>query len=46
VEEGLLKVRIAQRLRAEATMTLQWIADGLKMGTWTHISNRLCHLKQ
>jgi REP element-mobilizing transposase RayT len=40
------KVRIARRLRAETTMTLQWLADRLKMGTWTHVSNRLYHLKK
>jgi hypothetical protein len=40
------KVRIARRLRAETTMTLQWIADRLKMGAWTHVSNRLYHLKK
>jgi hypothetical protein len=26
-------------------MTLKWMADRLKMGTWTHVANRLCHLK-
>jgi hypothetical protein len=35
------KVRIAQRLRAETTMTLKWIAEELQMGTWTHVSNLL-----
>jgi len=35
------KVRIAQRLRAETTMTLKWIAGELRMGTWTHVSNLL-----
>jgi hypothetical protein len=35
------KVRVARRLRQETTMTLQWIADRLKMGTWTHVANRL-----
>ena len=39
------KVKIARRLRQETTMTLKWIADRLKMGTWTHVSNRLYHLK-
>jgi hypothetical protein len=32
--------------RQETTMTLQWIADRLKMGTWTHVANRLYHLKK
>jgi REP element-mobilizing transposase RayT len=35
------KVRIAQRLRAETTMTLKWIAEELQMGAWTHVSNLL-----
>ena len=35
------KVRIAQRLRAETTMTLKWIAEELQMGSWTHVSNLL-----
>jgi hypothetical protein len=42
----LRKVRIARRLRAETTMTLQWIADRLKMGAWTHVANRLYHVKK
>jgi len=40
------KVKIARRLRQETTMTLKWIADRLKMGTWTHVSNRLYHLEK
>jgi REP element-mobilizing transposase RayT len=40
------KVRIARRLRQETTMTLKWIADRLKMGTGTHVTNRLYHLKK
>jgi hypothetical protein len=35
------KVQIARRLRAETTMTLGWIADRLRMGVWTHVSNLL-----
>ena len=35
------KVRIAQRLRAETTMRLKWIAEELQMGAWTHVSNLL-----
>jgi putative transposase len=35
------KVAIAQRLRAETTMTLQWIADHLQMGTKTHLAHLL-----
>jgi len=26
-------------------MTLKWMADRLKMGTWTHVTNRLCRQK-
>jgi len=33
-----LKVKIASRLRQETTMSLKWIADRLKMGTWTYLS--------
>jgi len=40
------KVRIARRLRAETAVTLKWIAQYLHMGTWTHVSNRLYHLKK
>jgi hypothetical protein len=27
-------------------MTLKWMAARLKMGAWTHVANRLCHLKK
>jgi len=40
-----MKVNIPRRLQQETIMTLQWIADGLKMGTWTHVAKRLYHLK-
>ena len=33
------KVAMAQRLRAETTMTLQWIARRLQMGTRTHLAH-------
>jgi hypothetical protein len=33
----------ARRLRAETTVTLQWIAAALAMGTWTHVANQLSH---
>jgi REP element-mobilizing transposase RayT len=36
-----VKVQIAQRLRAETTVTLQWIAARLRMGTKTHLSHLL-----
>ena len=36
-----VKVQIARRLRAETTVTLQWIATRLRMGTKTHLSHLL-----
>jgi len=33
------KVKLAVRLRAETTMTLKWVAETLRMGAWTHVSN-------
>jgi hypothetical protein len=38
------KVRMARRLRRETTVTLKWIAERLRMGTWTHVANRLYHI--
>jgi len=35
------KVEIAWQLRCRTTMTLKWIAQRLKMGAWTHVSNCL-----
>ena len=35
------KIQIARRLRAETTVTLQWIAARLHMGTKTHLSHLL-----
>ena len=35
------KIWLAQRLRAETTVTLKWIAAELHMGTWTHVANLL-----
>jgi len=35
------KVRMAKRLRRETTMTLQWIAQRLQMGTKTHLVHLL-----
>ena len=40
------KVRMAQRLRRETTMTLAWIAQRLKMGSWTSVSNLLNQCKR
>jgi hypothetical protein len=35
------KIQIARRLRAETTVTLEWIASRLQMGTRTHLSHLL-----
>jgi hypothetical protein len=35
------KVAIARRLRMETTMSLKWIANRLKMGSWTYVFNLL-----
>jgi REP element-mobilizing transposase RayT len=35
------KLRMAERLRRETTMTLEWIAQRLRMGTKTHLSHLL-----
>jgi len=35
------KVRIAQRLRRETTMTLGWIAERLRMGMKTHLRHSI-----
>jgi putative transposase len=35
------KIRIAQRLRTETPMTRQWIADRLRMGSASYVSNLL-----
>jgi len=40
------KTKIAQRLRRETTVTLKWIADRLKMGTWTNVANSLAKAKR
>jgi putative transposase len=40
------KVQIAWRLRKETTMTLKWIAQRLKMGAWTHVSNCLAQMRK
>jgi REP element-mobilizing transposase RayT len=40
------KLIIARRLRQETTMTLQWIADRLHMGTRSHLSHLLYWLRR
>ena len=39
--ETIKGLKIALRLRQETTMSLKWIAQRLKMGTWTYVSNLL-----
>ena len=36
-----VKVELAERLRAETTMSLKWLAQELEMGSWTYVSNLL-----
>jgi putative transposase len=38
-DEG--KLKLAQRLRAETTVSVKWIAARLRMGTWTHLNHLL-----
>jgi REP element-mobilizing transposase RayT len=40
------KVGIALRLRSETTMSLAWIAERLRMGSWSHVSNLLRKAKK
>jgi len=35
------KIRIAQQLRAETTLSLKRVAERLSMGTWTNVSSFL-----
>ncbi|MGV3773414.1 MAG: transposase [Verrucomicrobiales bacterium] len=35
------KVEIAAQLRQQTTMTLQWIANALRMGSWSYLHNLL-----
>ena len=35
------KIRIAQQLRAETTLTLKRVTERLSMGTWTNVSSLL-----
>ena len=37
----LEKVKVAERVREEATMTLGWIAERLAMGSVGYLNNRL-----
>jgi hypothetical protein len=40
------KAQIAWQLRKRTTTTLKWIAERLKMGTWTYVSNCLVRTQQ
>ena len=33
------QVKLARRQRAQTTMTLAWIAQRLRMGSWTYTAN-------
>jgi hypothetical protein len=35
------KLKLAARLRVETTVTVKWIAQRLRMGTWTHLNHLL-----
>ena len=35
------KLKLAVRLRVETTVTVKWIAERLRMGTWTHLNHLL-----
>jgi putative transposase len=35
------KLKLALRLRVETTVTVKWIAERLRMGTWTHVNHLL-----
>jgi REP element-mobilizing transposase RayT len=35
------KVKLALRLRAETSVTVKWIAERLRMGTWTYVNHLL-----
>ena len=35
------KLKLAVRLRAETAVTVKWIAERLRMGTWTHLTHLL-----
>lgn len=39
------KVKLARRLRKETTMSLNWIARELDMGSWTYVSNLVGQFK-
>lgn len=38
------KVALAKRLRSETSVTLKWISEALRMGSWTHVASQLSRL--
>ena len=42
---GAGKVQVDLRLRRETTMSLKWIAQELRMGSWTYVANLLRQTK-
>ncbi|HWM24830.1 MAG TPA: transposase [Chthoniobacterales bacterium] len=43
---ALEKIRIAQQLRAETTLSLKRVAERLNMGTWTNVSSLLYKVRK
>jgi len=46
VQGDARKVWIAQRLWAETSVTLKWMAAALPMGTWAHLANHSQNAKK
>ena len=44
-EDDERKVQLARRLRAETSMTWQWIGEQLHLGNWRRAASRLAKLK-
>ena len=40
------KVAVAVRLRRETTMTVEWVAQRLAMGSWSYVSNLLAAVQK
>ncbi|MEI7730715.1 MAG: transposase [Verrucomicrobiota bacterium] len=36
-----VKISLARRLREETTVSLKWVANRLRLGTWTYLANNL-----
>src|SRR5947207_6764948 len=37
-----MKIRIAQEMRNQSTMSVKWIATELSIGSWTYLNKLLC----